>query len=374
MIPLNKSLPVGRELKYLKEVLASGSLSGDGPFTFKCESFIQKLTGAKKVLLTPSCTDALELAFLLLDIKPGDEVILPSFTFASTANAFVLRGARPRFVDIREDTLNMDENELSKSVSSKTSAICPIHYGGIPSEMTKIINFARMRRIPVVEDAAQALGAEFNSKAAGTWGTFGAISFHDTKNITCGEGGALLINDPQFITRAEIIRQKGTNRTQFIKGKIDKYSWVDVGSSFVPSELQAAFLLGQLENYSKIVHHREKLFVRYQKSFSIYERRGRIRLPVIPKKIRSSFHVFYMILENKAERDRMIKALRDQGVGAAFHYVPLHLSLMGEKYGYKYGDFPVCEDISERLIRLPLYNSMTLEDQNHVIASVKKAL
>jgi len=373
-IPFNKPFLSGNELHYIRDAVRRGVLSGDGYYTDRCSRFLERSLNVGKVLLTSSCTHALELAFMLLRITEGDEVIAPSFTFSSTVNAFVLRGGKPQFVDIRPDTLNINEKDIESFVSPRTKTLVPVHYGGVPCQMDEILRIAQKHHLTVVEDAAQALGARFKRKTAGSMGTLSAFSFHETKNCICGEGGALAINDPQYIERAEIIRQKGTNRANFYRGKVDKYTWVDVGSSYVPSELQAAFLFAQLENAKKIRQKRESLFETYFEELRPHQEKGRLKLPFIPQECVSSYHLFYVIFEAEKERDRIMTALKQKGIVSIFHYLPLHLSEMGRKFGYRKGEFPVTERVSACLLRLPFYNSMTSGDQNFVIKVLKQAL
>ena len=373
-VSYNKPSLVGRELEYIKDALSRKHLSGDGYYTNQCSEILEKTLGVPKVLLTPSCTHALELAFLLIDIKPGDRVILPSFTFPSTANAFVLRGAVPTFVDIRPDTLNIDERLVEGRITSKTRVLSPVHYAGVPCQMDVLMRIAKKHRLIVVEDAAQALGAAFRGKPAGSFGHLNGFSFHETKNVMCGEGGALALNDPRYIKRGEILRQKGTNRAQFYRGEVNKYSWVDVGSSLVPSELQAAFLFAQLERRDLIRKRRQRLYERYFEELSPFQEKGKIQLPVIPGDCASSYHIFHVLFESERERDRVMEGLRRKGILAVFHYFPLHLSAMGRRFGYRRGACPVSEDVSKRLLRLPLYNSMTPKEQSFVISSLTALL
>jgi len=371
-VPFNLPYQTGGEIKAILKALRGGQISGDGFFTEQCSRWLENYLGLPKVLLTPSCTHALELAFLLLDIKSGDEIILPSFTFPSTANAFVLRGARPSFVDIRRDTLNMDETAVEEKINSKTRAIATVHYGGIPCEMDWILRIAKRHGIPLVEDAAQALGATYHGQLCGTFGSLNAFSFHETKNITCGEGGALAITGKKHIQRAEIIRQKGTDRSRFFRGEVDKYSWVDVGSSYVPSELQAAFLFAQLKKQNLIYRRRRAIFQRYYEALKPRELRGDIQLPFIPPHTRPSYHLFYVIFSSGKLRNKVLSGLRRNGIDSVFHYFPLHLSKMGRHFGYRAGDFPVTERVAPCLIRLPIFNSMTEKDQSVVIKALLK--
>jgi dTDP-4-amino-4,6-dideoxygalactose transaminase len=366
-IPFNKPALTGPELRYISDAVHRGHLSGDGRYTELCQNWLARYLGKGSVLLTPSGTHALELAALLIDLKSGDEVILPTFTFPSTANAFALRGAKLKFVDSRPDTLNMDEEQVEAVSGAKTRAICPVHYGGIVCAMDRIMAAARKHHAVVIEDAAHALGAQLNGKQAGTFGALNAFSFHETKNVTCGEGGALVVTDRRYLARAEIIRQKGTNRAAFYRGEVDKYTWVDIGSSFVPSELQAAFLYAQLQNFKSIQDKRRKLFERYQHTLQGYEDRGIFRLPVLPGSVSSAYHLFYILCESPKVRDRAMLQFRKRGILSIFHYIPLHLSTMGRRAGYKPGMFPVAEQTSSRLLRLPFYSSMSSRDQDTVL-------
>lgn len=371
-IPFNKpaSLPV--ESEYIQEALQSGHLAGDGAFTKRCSSLLEKLFGVPKALLTTSCTHALELSALLLDIQPGDEVILPSFTFVSTVNAFVLRGARPVFSDIRADTLNMDETKLESLITSKTKAIVPVHYAGVGCEMDAILNIAHSHNLYVVEDNAHGLAGKYKGKNLGTFGSMATQSFHETKNISCGEGGALLINDPAYIERAEIIREKGTNRSRFFRGQVDKYTWVDVGSSYLPSEILAAVLCAQLENVKEIQQRRGEIWNRYQTELNGWAEENGVRLPLVPAHCEQPYHMFYMLLPSLERRSHFISKLKEKGILTVFHYLPLNTSDMGIKFGAKAGDCPVTEDVSDRLVRLPLFYNMTDDEQSRVIQEILK--
>ena len=373
-IPFNKPSFAGHELDYITNAVLNGHISGDGLFTEKCHKLLEEKFNAKKVLLTTSCTHALELASILLDLKEGDEVVVPSYTFVSTVNAFMLRGAKPIFVDIREDTKNIDERLIEEKITKKTKAIFPVHYAGVACNMDKIREIAKHYGLFVVEDAAQGVNSKYNNYYLGTLGTFGCYSFHETKNFMCGEGGALVINDEKYIERAEIIREKGTNRSKFFRGEVDKYTWVDIGSSFLPSDILAAFLFAQLENMDKINLIRKNIYDRYFEGFRELEKKGRIELPFIPDYCLPNHHMFYILLGDQVERDNLIQTLREQGIKSVFHYVPLHTSPMGLKLGYKAGDLPVTEDVSRRLLRLPFYNELTEEDQDVVINKVKNSL
>jgi dTDP-4-amino-4,6-dideoxygalactose transaminase len=373
-IPLNKPTLVGGEFKFIRDAIRRGQLSGDGYYTHQCSRFLERYLSSPRVLLTSSCTHALELAFLVMDIKPGDEVILPSFTFTSTANAFVLRGAIPRFVDVRPDTLNMDETLIEKAITRRTRAIVPVHYAGVPCQMDVIMRIARKHRLIVIEDSAQALGASFRGQRAGTFGRMNAFSFHETKNCICGEGGALTLSKPADIRRAEIIRQKGTDREQYLRGEVDKYSWKDVGSSYPPSELQAAYLYAQLGHLEGIRKHRKLIFDRYGEALAPYVKKGNLQTSTIPADVESSYHIFFILLRDEAQRQKVQAALKRKDIISVFHYFPLHLSTMGRGYGYSKGDFPVSEYAAARLLRLPIYNSMPWKDQKRVIQALKAAL
>ena len=371
IIPFNKPTFAGRELKYIYQAVhEQNKISGDGIFAKRCHQLLENKFKKPKALLTTSCTDAMELAALLLDLKPGDEVIAPSYTFTSTVNAFMLRGAKPVFVDIRRDTLNIDESLIESKISKRTKAIFVVHYAGVACEMDSIMAIAKRHCLPVVEDAAQAVNAKYKNRYLGTIGDFGCFSFHETKNVIAGEGGALLINNIKYIERAEILREKGTNRAQFFRGEVDKYTWVDVGSSFLPSEIIAAFLLSQLEVMDKINRMRARCYARYFSAFKEYPDKWQVVLPTIPKHCSSNHHLFFLLLRDEEERDELSAFLKRKGILSIFHYVPLHSSPMGKKLGYREGDLPVSEDISRRLLRLPFYNGLTVKDQNLVIAAV----
>lgn len=366
-IPFNKPGLTGNELRYIAAAVENGHASGDGDFTRKCNAFLEEQLGVPKALLTTSCTHALEMAAILLDLQPGDEVILPSFTFVSTANAFVLRGARPRFVDIRRDTLNLDEAKIESAISPRTRAIVPVHYAGVGCEMQAIVDIAARHRLAVVEDNAHGLFGKYRGKYLGTLGCLAAQSFHETKNITCGEGGALLINDPQYIERAEIVREKGTNRSQFFRGQVDKYTWVDVGSSYLPSDLLGAFLCAQLEAWQDIQGRRRRIWECYCEGLSGWAQAHEVHLPIVPPYCEQSYHMFYLLLPSLTCRQALIAHFKARGILAVFHYLPLHLSPMGKRLGGKPGQCPVTEEISDRLLRLPFYNDLSHEDQARVI-------
>lgn len=365
-IPFNKAYIAGRELYYIAQAVANGDLKGDGQFTKKCSSWFVEKMKAQACLLTHSCTAAIEMAAILLELKEGDEVIMPSFTFTSTANAFLLRGVKPRFVDIRPDTLNIDEVEIENAVNERTKAICVVHYAGVACAMDKILEIGEKYDIPVVEDAAHAVMAKYKQQYLGTLGTFGTFSFHETKNYSSGEGGALLVNEPQYNTRAEIIREKGTNRSQFFRGEVDKYSWVDVGSSYLPSEIIAAFLYGQLENADKINQERLKIWHYYYDRMRPLEKEGFLRLPIIPDGCEHNAHLFYMLLDNFELREDLRMYMNERGCSAVFHYLPLHSSQMGERLGYRGEEFPVSNRVSNTILRMPLYCGLTIEEQEHI--------
>ncbi len=369
-IPFNRPHLAGRELDYVTDVIRRSHAAGDGEYTRRCHAFLEQILGVPKALLTTSCTHALEMAALLLDIRQGDEVIVPDFTFVSTVNAFVLRGARPVFADIRPDTLNLDETLLPGLITDRTRAVVPVHYGGVGCEMDDIIPIAKEAGIAVVEDNAHGLFAAYRSRPLGTFGCLAAQSFHETKNVICGEGGALLINDPAFVERAEIIREKGTNRSRFFRGQVDKYMWVDVGSSYLPSDILAAFLLAQLEAYEKIQAKRKQIWTAYANGLKSWADAWGIRLPVIPNHCRQPYHLFYLIMPTAEARDRLIIHLGERSILSVFHYLPLHLSDMGRRFGGREGDCPVTVDVSARLVRLPFYNDLTEEDQQRVISAV----
>ncbi len=369
-IPFNRPCFTGNELRYIQEAVARGQISGDGHFSKACHAYLEQALGVRKALLTTSCTHALEMSALLLNIQPDDEVIVPSFTFVSTINAFVLRGARPKFVDIRPDTLNLDERLLEAAITPRTRAIVVVHYGGVGCEMDAILEIAGRYQIPVVEDNAHGLFARYRGRYLGTFGCMATQSFHETKNFHCGEGGALLINDEQYIERAEIIREKGTNRSRFFRGQVDKYTWVDIGSSYLPSEVLAAFLYAQLEGRESIQAKRQRIWQRYQAELAGWAVEHGVTLPTIPPHCDQAYHVFYILMPSLASRQRLIAHLRGQGILSVFHYLPLHLSDMGRKYGGQAGDCPVTERVSDCLLRLPLYNDLTEADQGRVIAAL----
>ena len=372
-IPFNRPYMTGKELWYIAQAHANGHLAGDGSFTKRCNQWVQSRTGSHRALLTHSCTAALEMAALLADVGPGDEVIMPSYTFVSTANAFVLRGATPVFVDVRPDTLNLDERLIEAAITPRTRAIVPVHYAGVGCEMDAIMELAQAHKLRVIEDAAQAVMASYKGRPLGSIGDLAAISFHETKNIISGEGGALLVNNPLFGERAEIIREKGTNRAQFFRGQVDKYTWVDIGSSYLPSELIAAFLWAQMEEVDAITRRRLALWGTYHQWFAEAEHAGKLRRPVIPGHCVHNAHMYYILLPDLALRTRLIDKLRGLGVNSVFHYVPLHSAPAGLKYGRAHGDLKVTNDISDRLLRLPMWVGM--EDQQvEIVQAVLSSL
>ena len=355
VIPFNRPYMTGRELWLIAQAHANGHLSGDGPFTKRCHAWLEANTGASKALLTHSCTAALEMSALLLDLEPGDEVIMPSYTFVSTANAFVLRGAVPVFVDIREDTLNIDERLIEAAITPRTKAICVVHYAGVGCDMDAIIDIARNHGIKVVEDAAQAIMSRYRGRPLGAIGDLGALSFHETKNIISGEGGALLCRDPEMGERAEIVREKGTDRSRFFRGQVDKYTWVDIGSSFLPGEVTAAFLAAQTDAAEQITARRLALWDRYHAWARPYEMAGAVRRPIVPADCEHNAHMYYMLLPTLQARTTFIAGMKERGVGTVFHYIPLHSSPAGLRYGRAHGELPVTDNISERLVRMPMW-------------------
>jgi dTDP-4-amino-4,6-dideoxygalactose transaminase len=370
LIPFNKPAYIPASEAYVSEALKSGHLSGDGPFTKRCHALIQQITGAPKALITTSCTHALEMAAILLDLKPGDEVIVPSFTFVSTVNAFVLRGAKPVFIDIRPDTLNFDETQLEALITARTKAIFVVHYAGVGCEMDVINAIAQKHNLPVVEDNAHGLFGKYKGKYLGTFGVMATQSFHETKNVSSGEGGALLINDPVYNDRAEIIREKGTNRSRFFRGQVDKYTWVDIGSSYLPSELVAALLCAQLEAANKIQAKRKAICTIYRQELPAWAEKLGARMPFVPEYCEEPSHMFYLLMPNLEIRTRFIQWMKSQNVLCVFHYLPLHLSDMGLTFGGKPGDCPVTENISDRLVRLPLYYDLSDNELAYVIETI----
>jgi dTDP-4-amino-4,6-dideoxygalactose transaminase len=368
MIPYNKPFIVGKELFYIAQaVIENHHTAGNGPFTKKCQAWLEEHLGCRKALLTHSCTAALEMGAILAGISAGDEIIMPSFTFVSTANAFVLRGGIPVFLDIRPDNLNLDESLIEAAITEKTRAIVPVHYAGLGCNMEKIMAIAEKHNLCVIEDAAQGLLSSYANRSLGAIGHLGCLSFHETKNIISGEGGALLINDPKLIERAEIIWEKGTNRSQFFRGQVDKYTWVDIGSSFLPGELIGAFLYAQLEEAEKIISRRRAIARRYVDCLRPLEMKGRLQLPYINHPSESNGHIFYILTGSLEERDCLINHLRKNDILAVFHYVPLHSSPAGMTYGRTFGNMPVTDDISDRLLRLPLYYEMTDMEVDSVV-------
>jgi len=370
-IPFNKPFTVAGELENIAAAVREGHIAGDGRFSRQCHQWLERNLGARKALLTHSCTAALEMAAILCDLKPGDEVIMPSFTFVSTANAFVLRGAVPVFVDIRPDTLNLDEKLTAKAVTTRTRAIVPVHYAGVACEMDALMALARSRDLVVVEDAAQGILAQYKGRKLGTVGHLGCLSFHETKNVISGEGGALLVNDERFLERAEIIREKGTNRAQFFRGEVDKYTWVDIGSSYLPSELVGAFLWAQLEHAEQINAKRKKLCAAYREGLEALAQRGVLALPQLePEGVDGNGHLFYILLKDLATRSSLIAHLKSRGVHAVFHYVPLHSAPAGRKFGRAAGPMTVTDDIAGRLLRLPLFYGLTEEQVAAIVAEI----
>ncbi len=370
-IPFNRSVLAGRELEYVHQAAESMHLSGDGAFTRKCHALLEEMLGVAKVLLTTSCTHALEMTGLLLDIQPGDEVIVPSFTFVSTANAFVLRGAKPVFADSRPDTLNLDETQLERLISKHTRAIVVVHYAGVACEMDAILQIAKRHGLPVIEDNAQGLFGRYRGRPLGSIGDMATLSFHETKNVTCGEGGALALSNPSLIKRAEIIREKGTERSRFFRGQVDKYTWVDVGSSFLPSDLLAAFLYGQLEASDSIQAKRRLLWATYRDGLEDWARPRGVRLPFVSAECEQPCHMFYLLMPSLEQRQRLISHLKGRQIAALFHYLPLHLSDMGRRFGARSGDCPVAESIADRLVRLPLAAGLSAAEVERVVEAVR---
>ena len=371
-IDFNKPTMIGKEMEYVAQSFLNAHISGDGYFTKQCQALIETSLNAKKAILTTSCTHALEMAALLLDIKPGDEVICPSFTFVSTINAFVLRGAIPRFIDIRSDTLNLDENLLERMITPKTRAILAVHYAGVGCEMGKIMAIAEKYKIPVIEDNAHGLFGKFEGRFLGTFGCMATQSFHETKNFSCGEGGAIILNDPALVERAEIIREKGTDRSRFFRGMVDKYTWVDIGSSYLPSDILAAILFAQLEAREKIQEKRKEIWQTYFSRLGSWAEEQGVHLPFVPYSCEQAYHMFYLILPSLQHRQQLMATLRQDGIYSVFHYLPLNSSKMGMQFGAKPGDCPVTERISDCLLRLPFYYSLSEEDQNSVIDNILK--
>ncbi len=379
-IPFNRPYITGNELKYMKRVMDSldtgGHISGDGIYTKKVQEFFQSRFGARKALMTTSCTTALELATFLLNLKPGDEVIVPSYTFSSTVNPVLLAGAKPVFADIQEDTLNIDPLDIRKKITKKTRAIYPVHYGGVSCVMDEIMEIAQDHDLKVVEDAAQGVNAKYKGKYLGTIGDFGCYSFHETKNYVCGEGGALLINvdDQKILERAEVLREKGTNRSKFYRGEVDKYTWVDIGSSYLPSDLLTAFLYAQMEKLDEIQQLRMHVWNSYYSALKPFEENGTIRLPIVPEYAEHNAHLFYVLFHDEQVRDHMMKQLKESGILAIFHYVPLHSAPLGLKLGNRKEDLPMTENISGRLLRLPMYAGISEKELNYTLNMLLKVL
>jgi len=370
IIPFNRSSLQGRELEYIFQTISDGQIAGDQAFSKKCHAMLEEVLGVHRAFVTTSCTHALEMAAMLLGVGPGDEVIVPAFTFVSVPNAFVSRGATPVFCDVRADTLNLDEGKLEALVTPRTRAIVVVHYAGVACEMDAIAEIAARHDIPIVEDTAHGLFGKFKGRWLGSMGALGTLSFHETKNITCGEGGALLVNDPRLAERAEIIREKGTNRTRFFRGQVDKYSWVDIGSSYVMSDVLAAFLYGQLQAWEGIQARRRTLWVRYQAELQAWAAKNGVVQPSVPDHCDQAWHLYFLLLPSLELRQALIAHLRTRGIVAVFHYLPLHLSEYAKRWHGRSGDCPVTEDVSDRLLRLPFFNSMTPAQQQRVIDAV----
>ena len=373
-IPFNKPFMTGRELWYIAQAHTNGHLSGDGSFTKKCHAWLEAKTGTHKAMLTHSCTAALEMGALLTDIQPGDEIIMPSYTFVSTANAFVLRAGVPVFVDIRPDTLNIDETLIEAAITKRTKAIVPVHYAGVACEMDAIMDIAKRHNLIVIEDAAQGIMSTYKGRPLGSIGHLGAYSFHETKNIVAGEGGALLVNDERFAERAEIIREKGTNRSQFLRGQVDKYTWVDIGSSYLPGEVVAAFLYAQMEEAEAIIKERLAIWKQYHEALAALEASGVLRRPIIPGGCQHNAHMYYILLASLETRTKLIASLKEQGMNAVFHYVPLHSSPAGKRYGRVSGTMINTESISDRLLRLPLWVGMDSDFTIKTLKALEKSL
>lgn len=373
-IPFNRPYMTGKELYYIAEAHFNGALAGDGPFTRRCHAWLKERTGCSKALLTHSCTAALEMTALLLDIQPGDEIIMPSYTFVSTANAFVLRGGIPVFVDIRDDTLNLDERLIEPAITPRTRAIVPVHYAGVACEMDTIMSIARQHDLKVVEDAAQGVMASYKGRALGSIGDLGAYSFHETKNVTSGEGGALLVNDQNLAQRAEIIREKGTDRSRFFRGEVDKYTWQEVGSSFLPGELSAAFLWAQLEEADRITKERLVSWQRYHELMEPLERQGLLRRPIVPADCQHNAHMYYVLLPPEIDRQKVLSELKENDIFSVFHYIPLHSAPAGQRYGRVHGELGNTVRQSERLVRLPLWIGLSSEQQARIVEMLWNAL
>ncbi|NJD25024.1 MAG: dTDP-4-amino-4,6-dideoxygalactose transaminase [Betaproteobacteria bacterium] len=372
-IPFNWPYMTGKELYYIAEAHFNGSLAGDGPFTKRCHGWLEERTGCNKGLLTHSCTSALEMAALLLEIQPGDEIIMPSYTFVSTANAFVLRGGVPVFVDIREDTLNLDESLIESAITPRTRAIAPVHYAGVACEMDTIMAIARRHGLQVIEDAAQGVMSSYKGRALGSIGDLGAYSFHETKNLISGEGGALLVNAPDLSLRAEIIREKGTDRSRFFRGDVDKYTWQEVGSSFLPGELIAAFLWAQLEEADRITQTRLASWQRYHELLEPLEAKGALRRPIVPDELQHNGHMYYVLIAPEFDRQRVLDEFKRHEILSVFHYVPLHSSPAGVRYGRAHGRLDITTRQSQRLVRLPLWIGLSSEQQHRVVEVLRNA-
>lgn len=373
-IPFNKPFMTGKELYYIAEAMFGNRLAGDGPFTKYCHQWLEQRTGSSKALLTHSCTAALEMAALLLDIQPGDEIIMPSYTFVSTASAFVLRGGVPVFVDIREDTLNLDERLIEAAITPRTKAIVPVHYAGVACEMDIIMEIAHRHRLKVVEDAAQGVMSSYKGRPLGSIGDLGAYSFHETKNIISGEGGGLLVNEPKLSLQAEIIREKGTDRSRFFRGEVDKYTWQDMGSSFLPGEITASFLKAQLEEAEIIMRTRQLIWAMYHESLEGLESKGLIRRPIVPIECQHNAHMYYVLLAPSFDRQAVLRKLNLNGINSVFHYVPLHSSPAGQRFGRAHGEMSITNRQSDRLIRLPMWVGISLEQQHRVVNVLEKSL
>lgn len=372
VIPFNRPSFEGNEHEYITAAIASGHISGDGPFSKRCHAYLESALGVPRALLTTSCTHALEMTALLLDIRPGDEVIVPSFAFVSTVNAFVLRGARPVFIDVRSDTLNFDHEQFESLITDRTKAAVVLHYGGVGCEMDQIMEAAARHRVQVVEDNAHGLFGRYRGRLLGTLGAMATQSFHETKNFSCGEGGALIINDERLIARAEVIREKGTNRSRFFRGQVDKYTWIDVGSSYLPSDLLAAVLLAQFEARDRIQSARRRVWETYRTELDGWAHDHNVRVPGVPSECDQAYHMFYLVLPSLQVRQDLIAHLLARGIMAVFHYLPLHLSDMGRRFGGAEGDCPITEQVSDGLLRLPFYTHLAETDQSRVIAAVRE--
>jgi dTDP-4-amino-4,6-dideoxygalactose transaminase len=366
----NRPAVTGNELRYIQQAITSGHLSGDGDFSRRCHTRLAEISGAQKALLTTSCTHALEMAMLLVDLKPGDEVICPAFTFVSTANAVALRGARPVFVDVRADTLNLDERLIDVAITPRTRAVIVVHYAGVACEMDEITAVASRHGLRVIEDNAHGLFGKYKGRPLGSLGALSALSFHETKNLTCGEGGALLLNEPGLLDRAEIIREKGTNRSRFFRGEVDRYTWVDIGSSYLPSELLGAYLWAQLESAEAIQRRRHEIWDAYARELEAWACAAGVRLPIVPAHCAHPAHIFYLLMPTLERRTTLIQHLRQRQILAPFHYLPLHLSEVGRRYGGAEGQCPVTEDVADRLVRLPLFYQLSGAEQARVIEAI----